>query len=110
MSKSPIKRMQEAELTSYPSRGYTSFPRRETWEFGNQVCWRQDCTVTLASGLVVEVTCRGGSGGDSTTEAHTTLRGRRYYVSFPNSMPTKESMRRLAVAFAARVAKEAKKP
>lgn len=110
MSKSPIKRMQEAELKSCTSRGYTSFPRRETWNNGNVVRWRQDCTVTLASGVVVEVSCRGGSGGDSTTEAFTLFRGRRYYVSFPNSMPTQESMRRLAVAFAARVAKEAKKP
>lgn len=108
MSKSPIKRMQEAKLRSYTSRGNTVYPRRETWQTWNQVRWRQECTVTLATGQVVEVACRGGSGGDSTTEAYAIFRGRRYWVSFPECSATKESMRRLAVAFADRVAKAAK--
>lgn len=110
---SPIQHMRAAELHSYPQRNsFIMLQNRVEWPVGRIRRWKVTGSATLASGTHVEVECYGNVGDNKNDETSvwTTYRGHRAYAFFPFAKPTPQSMLRLAIAFADRVAKELPKP
>ena len=100
MAKSPIKRMQEAELESF------RYTRSIVWERSSGPTYRE-YDVELSDGRTIHVT------SSWLTKAYATCSMQhdgRFYTVFVSGtkVESRETARRLAVAFADRVAKEAK--
>jgi len=112
VAKSAIKRMQENDLDSSPRRA--SFAWRschEEWITCGEKRWRVEWNTEIPCGLIVELRVYGRRD-ETTGHAWMTAlwRGRTYRVCMNISRNiTRESVRRLCVAFADRVVKEAKK-
>lgn len=101
MSKSIIKRMREAEVSAFEPRSAT-YARLKHGT--NDISWWIDGEIEHRDGWSVSVYAEACHDG---TKPMTNLSmdwgGRSFYLSMPHATQSEESIRRLAVAFAARV-------